>query len=158
MSMLQGAKSEVQCRRTRSALHQLPAGRGGMYRDREQAEEVSDLSITVNNPDSELTRDRRRKHHFVPKPLDTITEQFHQHQRAHGLSGADALANGSVNPIDISNPVFRRSSESSGSVNDDEDHHGLQQHVPHALCKSIGSSRVAIEANDLRSISKPEAQ
>jgi hypothetical protein len=41
MSMLQGAKSEMQCRRTRRAVHQLPAGRGGVYSHREQAEEVS---------------------------------------------------------------------------------------------------------------------
>lgn len=49
------------------------------------------------------------------------------------LSSVDALASGSVNPLDITNPAFRRSSESSGSMVDaDED---MQHHVPHPLCE-----------------------
>jgi hypothetical protein len=98
-----------------------------------------------------------RKHHFAPKPLDTISEQFHQHQRASGLSITDALANGSINPIDITNPVFRRSSESSGSMNDDDDQ--FQHHVPHALCELLGPNNARkLELIFHRSTSKPKTQ
>ncbi len=47
MPMLQGAESEMQCRRTRCAVHKLPAGRGGMYRHGEQTEEVRFLPVLL---------------------------------------------------------------------------------------------------------------
>ncbi|KAI9746365.1 MAG: hypothetical protein M1818_000077 [Claussenomyces sp. TS43310] len=54
------------------------------------------------------------------------------------LSHAEALANGSVNPTDITMPSFARYSlsHSSASVNGDDDDVDLQHHVPHAIYQS----------------------
>jgi hypothetical protein len=76
-----------------------------------------------------------RKHAYTAalKPSDG---NGHSHAHLHvGLSGAEALKHGSVNPCDITNPAFRSSSDSVSSANDGDEDQNLNFHVPHALCE-----------------------
>jgi hypothetical protein len=57
-----------------------------------------------------------------------------QHPHQHSFSAVEALANGSVNPIDISNGNgnFLGEDHSVSSVDQDEEMGNF--HVPHGLC------------------------
>jgi hypothetical protein len=55
-----------------------------------------------------------------------------QHPHQHSFSTVEALANGSVNPIDISNGNFVGEDHSVSSVDQDDEMGNF--HVPHGLC------------------------
>jgi hypothetical protein len=56
----------------------------------------------------------------------------HMQHHQHSFSAAEALANGSVNPVDISHGNFLSESHSVSSVDQDEEMGNY--HVPHNLC------------------------
>lgn len=58
-----------------------------------------------------------------------------QHPHQHSFSTVEALANGSVNPIDISNggANFLGEDHSVSSVDQDDEMGSF--HVPHSLCR-----------------------
>lgn len=91
-----------------------------------------------------VTESKRRKKHSYHslKPPTPNAEHPHPHSHLHhGLpTPADALAHGSVNPNDISNPIFDSSSHSVSDSNDQDDDQNATFHVPHPLCAYFARS------------------
>lgn len=78
---------------------------------------------------------RRKKHsyHNLKPPTAGLKGSSQPHVHGlHGLSTADALASGSVNPSDISNSNMFSSNHSVSSSNDQDDDQ-MPFHVPHTL-------------------------
>lgn len=59
-----------------------------------------------------------------------------QHPHQHSFSTVEALANGNVNPIDISNGSANFLSEDHSVSSVDQDDEMGNFHVPHGLCRT----------------------